>query len=441
MILLDKFVFEGVEVEGCRVHDMILEVMVSKSQESNFVSLVGQQYGGMPHGHGKVRRLSIHDNDQGPEKVEAMKLQHVRSLTTFQRHGLEKLLDRLGEFKLLRILDLQDCKALQDKHMRDVCQLYLLRFLSLRSTNVSKMPDKVGNLEHLETLDIKNTNIQNLPRTLTRLCKLECLRCDSCLLPRGLGNMKALREVDTGDLYGEDIPLVAQEIGELPQLQVLSIQIWNMFRNSELDEKFFTKLASSLSKTSTLRSLSLSKSRAEVIVGLVESSLEFLHDVSTPPPILQCLSVRGRISQLPDWISSLTHLTKFEVEGTRLAGDQLFNVLCKLPKLQSVQLEGNSYNGPELVARPEHIFPMLRILKVDRCPTVLTFEEGSMTKLEKLVLRFYESEMSVVGLENMENLKEVNLCGKKSDLEMKRAVGQLKTHPRSSQIKVVAFWW
>ncbi|XBI50776.1 hypothetical protein VPH35_114135 [Triticum aestivum] len=124
MIQLDKFVFREwgyvsreVEVVGCRVHDMILEVMVSKSQEYNFVSLVGQQYGRIPHEYGKVRRLSIHDNDhgkQGAKKVEkhharhgteAMKLKHVRSLTTFQQDGLGKLLDRLGEFRLLRVLD------------------------------------------------------------------------------------------------------------------------------------------------------------------------------------------------------------------------------------------------------------------------------------------------------------------------------------------------
>jgi disease resistance protein RPM1 len=149
-------------VETCQVHDMLLEIIVSKSKEANFVSLVQQQYGGgLPHG--KVRRLSVHGNDDynedehsSPNKrnkkeveqhcrrarhggIEAMNLQHLRSLTTFQSEGLglDKLLDRLDEFKLRRVLDLENCKALQDKHMRDVYRLYLLRFLSLRNTEIS----------------------------------------------------------------------------------------------------------------------------------------------------------------------------------------------------------------------------------------------------------------------------------------------------------------
>ncbi|CAN6271133.1 unnamed protein product [Urochloa humidicola] len=141
-------------LEACQVHDMMLEVMVSKSQEANFACLVGRQYrGGLARG--KVRRLSVHGNVEYKEEehtssssspttssskkkkvveqrhrrarhggVDAMKLQHVRSLTTFQvEAGLGKLLDRLGEFRLLRVLDLEGCKALRNKHIRDVCVL------------------------------------------------------------------------------------------------------------------------------------------------------------------------------------------------------------------------------------------------------------------------------------------------------------------------------
>ncbi|VAI63988.1 unnamed protein product [Triticum turgidum subsp. durum] len=434
MIQLEKIVSrvgpygERVEIEGCRAHGIVLEVMVSKSKQSNFVTLVGQQYRGTPHGHDKVRRLSIHDNDQGLQKVEAMKLQHTRSLTTFQHaDGLGKLLDRLGEFKLLRVLDLEDCKSLQNKHMRDVCSLYLLRFLSLRGTNVSEMPRKVCNLEHLETLDIKNTHIGGtLPQTVTKLSKLERLWSNCWLLPRGIGNMKALREVDTGGLTGNDI-MVAQEIGKLTQLQVLSIRI-----DDHVDKDFLCALASSLSNTWSLQSLNLENRGG---------SWEFLLGVSMVLPLLRCLSLYGNISQLPDWISSLTLLRKIEVGRTELAGDQLFGVLCKLPNLQSIQLVYIKWEHGELVARPEHSFPVLRILEVLGCPTVLTFEKGSMTKLETLVLRFVATETRIVGLENLEKLKEVKLSGWKGNPAMKRAVEQLKAlSTESNPIKVVVDW-
>ncbi|CAN6227096.1 unnamed protein product [Urochloa humidicola] len=195
-------------VEACQVHDMMLEVMVSKSQEANFVCLVGRQYGG-GLARGKVRRLSVHGNVEGEEDehtsssssptsssntkkkkkvveqchrrarhggVDAMKLQHVRSLTTFVEAGLAKLLDRLGEFRLLRVLDLEGCKALRNKHMRDVCRLYLLRFLGLRDTPITVMPHKIGDLECLESLDVLWTRIRRMPPTVIKLSKLERLR-------------------------------------------------------------------------------------------------------------------------------------------------------------------------------------------------------------------------------------------------------------------------
>ncbi|KAF7087378.1 hypothetical protein CFC21_090571 [Triticum aestivum] len=444
MIQLGKCVSTGksfysreVKVVGCRVHDMILEVMVSKSEESNFVSLVGRQYRGMAHGNGKVRRLSIHDNDNDEQhdarhRIEAMKLQHVRSLTTFPFHGLEKLLDRLGEFKLLRVLDLEDCKALRNKHMIYVCRLYLLRFLSLRGTTVSKMPHKLGNLEHLQTLDVKDTYMnrgQGMPRSVTKLSKLESLMSDGWLLPRGLRNMKMLREVDTGILCGRDVSSVAREIGELPQLQVLSMLIAD-----SADGGCYPELASSLSKTSALRSLNLSCGGAEGD----ECSLEFLHDVSPPPPLLHTLVLCGSISQLPDWMSSLAHLTNLEIGYTELTGDKLFRVLCKLTNLQRIRLVEIECKYGKLVARPKHDFPVLRFLEVVECPIMLTFQKGSMKMLETLVLDFGDERLRTVGLQNLENLKEVKLNAKKSIPSMKCAVKQLKRHPKSNQMRVMA---
>ncbi|XBH66178.1 hypothetical protein VPH35_119629 [Triticum aestivum] len=417
MIQLEKFLrWRGV---GCRVHDIILEVLVSKSKESNFVSLVGRQCRGMPHGHDRVRHLSLHgyDHDEqhhGVSGIGTMKVRYIRSLTTFMHYSLSpsKLLDRIAEFKLLRVLDLEDCKALQDKHMRDVCGLYLLRFLSLRGTNVSKIPRKVGNLEHLEILDIKNTGIgMLLPQTVTELSKLERLRSNGWLLPEGLWKMNALREMENGVLKGGDIR-VAKEIGELPHLVALSIRIESQHEHAE----YLCVLASSLSKTDALQSLYLD------------------------PSVLQCLSLNGKISQLPNWISSLTHLRKFQMGWTRLAGDQLFDDLCRLPNLQSVQLTENFYQDPELVARISHNFPVLRILELSSTPTLtkLTFEEGSMGKLETLVLGFDNEEMSIVGIQNLKSLKQVKIRGKKGNLAMECAVEQLRTgSTESNPIKVI----
>ncbi|XP_062188436.1 disease resistance protein Pik-2-like [Phragmites australis] len=79
--------------ESCRVHDMLLEVMVFKSLESNFVSLLGGQYATMSYD--RIRRLSIQGGDdrrpQGAWKhkkqmsghsIKGMGVEHVRSCVT-----------------------------------------------------------------------------------------------------------------------------------------------------------------------------------------------------------------------------------------------------------------------------------------------------------------------------------------------------------------------
>ncbi|CAL4963009.1 unnamed protein product [Urochloa decumbens] len=453
----------GVEmVEACRVHDMMLEVMVSRSLEANFVSLVGRQYGG-GLARGKVRRLSVHGSVEDEEEdssgsspnnnnnkkvveqrrrtrhggIEAMKLQHVRSLTTFQVEGLGKVLDRLDEFVLLRVLDLEDCKSLQNNHMRDVCRLYLLRFLGLKGTAISVMPNEIGDLEYLESLDVEETEITVMPSTVTKLSKLERLRAPEWFLPQGIGNMKALREVSLANLKGHDVQ-AAREVGELQQLQVLSI---NLHYEVKAEEEFLHALGSSLSKTYALRTLWLTQSSVNIT-----HSVNFLLHVSSPPPLLRCLTTIGHINQLPDWFSSLKHLAEFSVAWAELTGDQLLDSLCQLPSLQSLTLEHQGCKDEELVVRSRHKFPVLRILNLTgytrTYSDVVKFEQGSMTKLETLLLGFTSyRETSIVGVGNLENLKEVELSGPEGSPSLRRALRQLKeenkNRPKSNHIKVV----
>ena len=448
MIQPDKFVVDNwinERVEACRVHDMMLEVMVSKSLETNFVSLVGRLYREMTYG--KVRRLSIHDDsvELKPKKrvkqrraserhgIEAMKLHHVRSLTTFQSEGLEKLLDRLGEFKLLRVLDMEGCMSLEDKNMRDVCRLYLLRFLSLRGTKISVMPSEVGDLQHLEALDVEKSRIRDLPPTVTMLTKLELLKCDSWTLPRGLEKMKALREVSKA-ILADDIQ-IAQEIGELQQLQVLIMELTR--RDLDPEERFWFALGSSLSKTYSLRWLHMEGSTSS-------TAMNSLLRVTSPPPLLQRLTINGAIRKMPDWISTLSHLVEFSMERGSLDADQIFDILCKLPNLQIIELGTWSCIDKELIGRTAYKFPELRILNVSATstsPEVLRFEEGCMTKVEQLVLTFNRDKRILVGINNLKNLKEVKLNGTENDPALIHAMNQLKRENESrskyNQIKIV----
>ncbi|XP_062201328.1 disease resistance protein Pik-2-like [Phragmites australis] len=446
------------KVESCRVHDMLLEVMVSKSLESNFVSLLGGQYAGMSYD--RIRRLSIQGDDRRPFGVEkrltdppskkkmvgrasrhgiqGMDVEHVRSLSMFQLKE-HKLLDHLDKFTLLRVLDLEDCEGLTNDHLKNVCRLYLLKFLSLKGTNISKVPPQVEKLEHLQTLGVGNTNLEELPETVTNLEKLEHLDfyhktkwSAMWKLPRGLRKMKALRVV-TLSLLGDDVQ-VAQELGDLEQLQELCVYIDSPIT----DEEVLEQLAISLSKTYSLRRLNI----GDMGNG---KTLNFLQRLPVPPRLLRYFRTAGAMDRLPSWVESLTYLVEFDMSWADLVDDQLFGVLCKLPNLKSIWLQRRSYSDNALVARTSHNFPALMNLKVTsdaECPKVFQFEEGSMSKLETLLINFADKEeKSIVGIEHLTSLKEVLLTGNRYNRALDRALVELmaetKRRPESNQFQVV----
>ncbi|XP_037416274.1 disease resistance protein Pik-2-like [Triticum dicoccoides] len=429
-------------VETCRVHDMLLEIMVSKSLEANFVSLVGGQYEGMSYD--MARRLSIHGGAEAPKDwsskknavhrgtrsdIKVMTVQHVRSLSIFDPEVHKLLLGRLGEFTLVRVLDLEDCKGLEKKHRRHICRMYLLRFLSLKGTDIKEMPSRVGDLEHLQTLDVRQTRLKCLPKTVTKLEKLEHLLFSikgtfwsGWMLPRGINKMKALRQVNKAVVIYD--PMVAKEIGELDQLQELGIYVDT---REDVNQEVLEELACSLSKLYSLRSLDIGNFGCDQ--WPFKQIMQFLHDVKSPPRLLQYLRIYGRIDNLPDWVSSLADLVEFDIAWTYLDGEQLFNVLCKLPILKRLTLGAYfCWHRETIVFGSTQSFPELKELTLNyspEVPEVYQFKQGSMPKLETLEVHFGDQEKKVDGIQHLTKLKEVQYSGVKANKGLILAVEEL----------------
>uniref|UniRef100_A0ACD5Y2S9 Uncharacterized protein n=1 Tax=Avena sativa TaxID=4498 RepID=A0ACD5Y2S9_AVESA len=447
--LLYRWIAEGL-AKACRVHDMMLEVMVSKSFEANFVSLVGSQYETVSYD--RIRRLSIHDDatmdSSSPKKqkkekaaghsksngIEMMSMKRVRSLTMFEIEGHHNLLSRMREFTLLRVLDLEGCKGLENKHVEHICGMYLLRFLSLRNTEVSVLPKKIGELEHLQMLNVDCTSIEKLPEEVTKLERLENVDFRNkhqwsimWTPPQGLYRMKALREVNY--MIVNDVH-VAREVGKLGQLRHIGIWV------SQENEEVLRELACSLSKTCSLRALAIGCFR--------QGPVNFLLQMESPPRLLRYLNIDGDIDELPNWSRSLAYFAEIDIMNTCLVKDQAFGVLCNLPNLQRIWLGPRAYVDHQLVARTSHNFPMLRNLGWCCRGTHpgLRFEKGSMDKLEELIVQFGADRTSIVGVEHLPNLKQVELMGDKHDSSLSDTLDQLmaesKTRPEHKQFKVVA---
>jgi hypothetical protein len=117
-------------------------------------------------------------------------------------------------------------------------------------------------------------------------------------------------------------------------------------------------------------------------------------------------------------------------------GDDIYGVLHKLPNLLKIIFDRKCCKDEELVARTNFKFPVLKELAIVRdnsTPRVVRFEQGSMEKLEKLMVRFCDQERSLAGIDNLISLLEVELVGKKNITALQTAADQVKTESESRQ--------
>lgn len=209
------------QVESCQVHDMILDLIITKSIEENFVTLLDTREltSSMQK---KTRRLSIQCGDGEPAiLLEGSKaLSHVRSLTIF---GHVKQMPSLLDMNAMRVLDLEGCNGLKYHHLSNIDKLIQLRFLNLRETEIRKLPQEIIKLQYLDTLDIRNTWVRELPSDIVQLGQLTRLFVDlETRLPDGIGDMQNLEELSHINvcIYPEDFP---QELARLTKLRELEI--------------------------------------------------------------------------------------------------------------------------------------------------------------------------------------------------------------------------
>lgn len=290
----------------------------------------------------------------------------------------------------------------------------------MKGTDIKVMPRRVGDLEHLQTLDVRQTLLLDLPKAVKNLEKLEHLLlsnrgttwwCGYWRLPQGIHKMKALRKLSNATVYDSK---VAEEIGELDQLQELAIFVDT---TKGIHTKVLQNLACSLSKMYSLRRLDIGNYSCGN--WPFKPIMEFLHDVKPPPRLLRYLRICGHFRNgLPQWVGSLTDLAEVEIEWTYLDGVQLFNVLCKLPNLEKLFL-GVYFiqKWQDMVAGSSQHFAKLKELTLGyspEVPPVYRFEQGSMPNLEKLVVNFGNQPKQVVGIEHLVKLEEVQYNGVKS---------------------------
>ncbi|GJN38120.1 hypothetical protein PR202_gb27132 [Eleusine coracana subsp. coracana] len=403
------------KVKSCQVHDMVLEYIISKAAEEDFITVVGSHWS-MPTRSNKVRRLSLHNSDPRRTKnVDTMNMSHVRSLTVFE--SLDKLHFRSLKTELVQVLDLEGCTALRESHIKvsDICKMILLKYLSLRRTDIKKLPPNICKLKNLETLDIRETEVEELPTTIGQMERINNIfggdkRTRKTLkLPEELKEtMKNLRILSGIEIV--DGSTAASDLGYFTGLKKLVI--CRIHNSAEI----FRDLLSSIQY--------LSGYSLQTLVINDESSDFFgtLDSMSSYPTDLRALELSGRLFKLPKWLNSLNDLVKLTLSVTALRTDNLLflsglNSLFSLtfssskkynPAIAAI-VEKNKFDSGGEIFIPAGGFSKLKLLRifVPLLPS-LNFAKKATPQLEKLELRFKMLE-GLHGIDEIEMLGDVIL--------------------------------
>jgi Leucine-rich repeat (LRR) protein len=107
--------------------------------------------------------------------------------------------------------------------------LYHLRYLGIRNTSISHLPEEIGNLQFLQTLDVRHNPISRLPWSVVQLRNMMCLYIDnSARVPNGIGNLTCLEQLSWLYIDGSTLNII-EELGQLTELRQLCIKLdkWN----------------------------------------------------------------------------------------------------------------------------------------------------------------------------------------------------------------------
>ncbi|KAB8115671.1 hypothetical protein EE612_056325, partial [Oryza sativa] len=333
-------------------------------------------------------------------------------------------LSRSSRVSLLKVLDLEGCQCFASKNQRylkDICnKMLLLKYLSLKGTDITQLPSEINCLRELEVLDIRETKVPANATVNVLLLKLKRLLAGASQIdptPRNfVTNVRIPSRIDKMINIEVLSNVKAQhhdnleDIGKLCQLRKLGVVIDG--KKSHLGS--LLKAISDLH--ASLRSLSITIPTTTLEV--TPSSPE-LQDIASRlkhhPEFLESLSISGAKHLFPLLTEGGNKkLAKVTLSNTPLNQDDL-KFFAQLPMLQCVRLRHISCTESVLNFKKDD-FKCLKYLLIEGSNlTNITFEDEAACELEKMVLSStcIESISGVHGLPKFEELElNSSSCGR-----------------------------
>ncbi|XP_037474479.1 disease resistance protein RGA5-like [Triticum dicoccoides] len=388
------------EVLSFRVHDIMLDFILSKCDEDNFISLAHncEDMASLHDNKYKVRRLSMRGAKYGP--IIDVSLSQVRSFTQFGKFTPPPSL-----FKYLRIFRIEG--FMESLDLTAIGELFQLRYLYVSGIDSVQLPAELQGLVYLGTLDLHDAQIKSMPSDIVSLSRLSYLRIwMETELPEFIGNIKSLRSLMiyrnklTSDPLSNSMKVIIG-LGELTNLRELKIDV------GSLEKPERDALACSIGKLSNLKNLRF--------IGYPNEDNNQLGSLSKPfQNIEQFHGPLWKFCRVPVWMGGLHYLRILELSVEETSTEE-FHVLGELPSLLELKFR-SSHIPKERAVLGTGLFPVLEdfnFWSIEDVTAYLRFDEGAMPNVRTLALHNKEEwDGSIpVGMEYLLCLEKIQLHG------------------------------
>ncbi|EEC78789.1 hypothetical protein OsI_19036 [Oryza sativa Indica Group] len=372
--------------DACKLHDMVLDLIISLSTQENFTTIVeGQQY---KCSSNKIRRISIHSKcleDEVMQEIMTNCLQ-VRSISFYGLQDQETSL--LPTLNSLRVLAFENWHRRGSKSIKHLGRFFQLTYLRINSRGIYELPEQIGGLQNLLTLDIRGSSVEKLPSTIGCLKNLVRLLVNEFVkLPNEVGDLQALQQLSFAGNYNSIV--FVEQLKRLANLREIDILLHGSAQLGDRDmARFMEALKSSLAVMGKqgLQSLQISYDH-DMVIG------EKLMDLLCYSPCLRKLVIdSSRISRLSKQMALLVNLRHLDIGVSNIKQGNLC-VLGSIPTLLFVRLFVK--NGPdERLAISSHQFRCLKqfIFVSYGGGLEMLFLQEAMPELRRLSLSFSAEE-------------------------------------------------